>query len=83
MHDHLDAAALFRSSSSASGSIKSLIEARQDVLDMLEADRQADIALRHAGSELFLGRKLRVGRGCRMDGKTSCIADIGDMIARR
>jgi hypothetical protein len=47
---------------------------------MLEADRQAHIAVRDAGRELLLGRELRVrGRG-RMDREAARVADIGDVI---
>ena len=38
--------------------LQRLVEIGEDVVDMLDADRQADIVVRHPGRELFFGRKL-------------------------
>ena len=47
---------------------------------MLDADRQAHIAVGDAGRELLLGRELRVrGRG-RMDRQAARVADVGDVV---
>ena len=47
---------------------------------MLDADRQPDIAGRHAARELIGGTELRVCGAGRMDGERACIADVGHMI---
>src|SRR5580700_896274 len=47
---------------------------------MLDADRQANIVVRHAGRLLLCWRELRVRGGRRMDGERARIADIGDVI---
>ena len=47
---------------------------------MLEADRQAHVAVGDAGGELFRGRELRVGRRRGMDGERAGVADVGDVI---
>ena len=47
---------------------------------MLDADRQAHVALGHARGELLLGQELRVGRRRRMDGERACVADVGDVV---
>ena len=47
---------------------------------MLDADREANVVVGHAGRELFFGRELRVGGGRRMDGERTRVADIGDVI---
>ena len=41
---------------------KRLIEIGEDVVDVLDADRQPHIAIGDAGLRLLLGRELRVGR---------------------
>src|SRR5271165_7667263 len=60
--------------------LQRLIEIGQDVVDMLDADRQAHVALGHAGRELFCGRELRVGRRRRVDDERASVADVGDVI---
>ena len=57
-----------------------LIEIEQDVVDVLDADRQTHVAVGDAGREPVFGRQLRVRRGRRMDGERAGIADIGDVI---
>ena len=44
-----------------------LVDIRDDVLDVLDADRQADILRLDAGGGLFLRRQLRVRRAGRVD----------------
>ena len=57
-----------------------LDEIGEDVVDMLDADRQAHIAVVDAGRELLLGRELRMrGRGG-MDRQAARVADIGDVV---
>ena len=60
---------LLRRRRALSGRAQRLSEIGEDVVDVLEADRQADIAFGDAGGELVLGRKLRMGRRRRMDGE--------------
>ena len=60
--------------------LQRLVEIGDDVVDMLDADRQPDIVVGHAGRLLLLGRELRVGGGRRMDGERARVADIGDVI---
>jgi acyl-CoA synthetase (AMP-forming)/AMP-acid ligase II len=57
-----------------------LVEIGDDVVDVLDADRQAHIARRHAGLQLLLGRQLRMRRAGRMDGEAARVADVGDVI---
>ena len=47
---------------------------------MLEADGEADIAIRHAGGAKLVARELRVRGRCGMDRKAPRVADVGDMI---
>ncbi len=55
-------------------------QVRQDVVGMLDADRETNVARRHAGGELLIGGELLMrGRG-RMDGERARIADVGDVI---
>ena len=44
-----------------------LVQVSDDVINMLDADRQADIAVGDTGRQLFLGRKLRMCRRRRVD----------------
>ena len=60
--------------------LQRMVEVGEDVVDVLDADRQAHVAVRHAGGELVLGRKLRVGRRRRMDGELARVADVGDVV---
>src|SRR5690242_3515207 len=58
-----------------------LVEIGDDVFDMLEADREADIAVGDAGLALLLGRELRMRGRRRMDRERARIADISDVVA--
>ena len=60
--------------------LQRMIEVAEDVVDVLDADRQAHVTFGHAGGELVLGRKLRVGRRRRMDGERARVADVGDVV---
>src|SRR6185369_14570424 len=53
-----------------------------DVVDMLNPDRQAHVTVRNAGGELLFFGELRVRRRRRMDGETPRVANIGDMIVK-
>src|SRR5688500_11516715 len=62
------------------GSAQRLAEIGEDVVDVLDADREADIAVRHAGL-LLLGRgQLRMRGAGGMDRQAARIADIGDVV---
>src|SRR5882762_5037922 len=63
-----------------SRSAEGLFEVGDDVVLMLDAERQADIAVGDAGLQLFLGGQLRMGRARRVDRQRARIADIGDMV---
>ena len=63
-----------------SGSGEAAFDISDDVIDMLDADREAHIAVRHAGRLLLFGRELRVRGRRRMDGEAARVADIGDVI---
>src|SRR5687767_14751566 len=57
-----------------------LVEIGDDVVDMLDADRQPDIIVRDAGRQLLLCGQLGVrGRG-RVNREAARIADIGDVV---
>ena len=56
-----------------------LVEVGENVVDMLQPDREAHIARRDAGCRLLFFRKLRVGGRRRVDGEAAGIADIGDV----
>src|SRR3546814_7925056 len=47
--------------------LERLPDVGQDIVDMLDADRQAQVARRHAGGALVLGAELLVRRGRRVD----------------
>src|SRR4029077_11264942 len=49
--------------------LKPVVEIGQDVIDMLDADGEADIAFGDARSALLLGRELRMSRAGRVDGE--------------
>ena len=59
---------------------KAAIKVRKYIVDMLYADREADVIIRNAGCKPILGRQLRMCRCRRMDGKTARVADIGDVV---
>ena len=56
------------------------LDVRDDVVDVLQADRKPHIALGHAGRELLCWAELRMRRGRGMNGEASRIADIGDVV---
>src|SRR6185312_984876 len=62
------------------GGVERLRQVGQDVVDMLDADRQAHIAGGDAGCRLFGLGKLGVCSAGRMDRQAARIADIGDVI---
>jgi hypothetical protein len=63
-----------------SGRVECLSQIGEDVVDMLDPDRQAHIAGGDPGGGLFLGRQLRMGGRGRVNGKAACVTDIGDVI---
>src|SRR5690606_18565089 len=56
------------------------IQICEDIVDVLNADRQAHIAFRHARSRQLFPLQLRMRCRRRMDGEAAHVADIGDMI---
>src|ERR1700722_7500618 len=60
--------------------VQRAVEIGENVVDMLDADREADIAFRNAGFDLILRRKLRMGGRGGMNGEAARVADIGDVI---
>ncbi len=56
------------------------VEIGQDVVDVLDADRQPDVTLGDAGRQPVFERKLRVRRRRRMDRQRPRVADVGDVI---
>src|ERR1043166_2051521 len=60
--------------------VERLLEVGEDVVLMLDAERQADIAVGDAGLQLLLGGQLRMRRRRRMNREAARIADIGDVI---
>ncbi len=63
-----------------SGRGQPALEIGDDVVDVLEADRKAHIAIGHAGCDLIAGAELGMRRGRGVDGEASRIADIGDVV---
>src|SRR5215471_20923919 len=57
-----------------------LVEIADDIVDMLDSDRQAHIGVGNTGLCLLLGRELRMRRRCWMNGKRADVANIGDVI---
>ena len=65
---------------SASGALrKGLVEIGQDVVDVLDADGEADEFWFDAAGELLLGGKLGVGRGGWVNGEGFGVSEIGDV----
>ena len=64
----------------SSGGIERLPEIGEDVLFVLDADRQPDVIFVDPGLQLLFRRELRVGRRRRMDCQTARVANIGDMV---
>ena len=62
--------------------LQRLVEVSEDVVDVLEADREAHVVLRHAGRELLFGPELRVGGRRRMNRERARVADVGDVIEK-
>ncbi len=60
--------------------LQRLVEIGEDVVDVLDADGQANVIVGDAGRQLLFGRELRVGGARRMDGERARVADVGDMI---
>src|SRR5690242_5120487 len=60
----------------ASDAVQRLTEISQDVVDMFDADAEADHFRRHAGAALLLGRKLAMGGGGGVRGERLRIAEI-------
>ena len=63
-----------------SGGLQCLRQIRQYVLLVLDADRQAYIAIGDPGLQLLFGGQLRMRRRCRMNREAARIADIGDVV---
>ena len=63
-----------------SGGVERLRQVGQDVVAVFDSDRQAHIAGGDPGGGLFVGRQLRMGGRCGVDGQAARIADIGDVI---
>ena len=62
------------------GGCQRLIQIGDDVVDVLDADRQAHVAGRHAAGELIGRAQLRVRGAGRMDGQGARIADVGHVV---
>ena len=62
------------------GHLQRLIKISDDIIDMFDAHREADIATGHASSNLIFRRELAVGGAGRMDRKGPRVADIRHMI---
>src|SRR5215470_11941282 len=62
------------------GGRETALDVGDNVVDVLNTDGQANVAVRHPGRALFLGRKLRMRRARRMDREAAGVADIGDVI---
>jgi len=60
--------------------IQRLRQVAQYIVDMLDADRQADIAGADAGGALLVLGQLRMGGAGRVDGEAAGVADIGDVV---
>src|ERR1700683_2820829 len=60
--------------------VQRAIEIDENVVDMFNADREPDIAVRNAGLDLVFGRELRMGGRGRVNGEAARVADIGDVI---
>src|SRR6202040_3425659 len=63
--------------------VERLLEIGEDVVLMLDAERQPDIAVGDAGLQLLLRRQLRMGRRRGMDREAARISDIGDVVEHR
>ena len=57
------------------GAVEGLREVGEDVVDVLDADREADVAGADAGRELLFRGELAVGRAGRVDRQRTGIAD--------
>src|SRR5271168_340405 len=57
-----------------------LVEIAEDVVDVLDADGEADVTVGHARREPILRRELRMRGRCGMDREAARVADIGDVI---
>ena len=66
-----------RARSAAGRGRQRLVEVGDEVVDVLEADRQPDEVVGHAGPILVLGAQLRVGRPGRVDDQRLGVADVG------
>src|SRR5262245_4552993 len=57
-----------------------LVEVGDDIVDVLDADREAHVAGRHAAGELVRRAQLPVRGRSRMDGERPGIADVGHVV---
>src|SRR5260370_30823667 len=67
-------------SSARSRRVEGLLEVGDDVVLVLDAERQADITVGDASLQLLFGRQLGMRGARRMDRQRARIADIGDMV---
>jgi len=58
---------------------KRLVEVRDDVVDVLDPDREADEVVRDAGGELLRRGELLVRRGRRVDHEALRVADVREV----
>jgi hypothetical protein len=61
---------------------KAPLKIRNDIVDVLDADGQPDIAAGNACRQLIFGRKLRMRCGRGMDSQAACIPNISDMVEK-
>src|SRR5581483_7165753 len=59
--------------------LQSLVEVPEDVVDVLDADRQADHVRRHPGLDLLFLGELAMGGRCRVDDQRLCVAHVGQV----
>src|SRR5450432_1435450 len=73
------AKAMAGSAGPASGGCERSVDVREDVVRVLEADREANVIGRDTGRRLLLGRELRVGGRGRVDGQCLGVAHVGQV----
>src|SRR5690348_5805385 len=64
----------------ASRLVERLRQVGNDVVLVLDAEREADITVGDPGLQLLLGRQLGVGRARWVDREAAGVTDIGDMV---
>src|SRR3984957_7340989 len=69
-----------RPDASCARRVQRLAEIGEDIVDVLDANRQPHIAGRHTGRRLFRFGQLRVRRAGRMDRQAACVTNVGDVI---